>query len=210
MWAIIFLLLAGFFIKIAVFEHHYYQSKEGVARQVPVVVDVEPIDEEKPTETVVEQYTVGPALPRYLSIQKLGIVNARIIQVGIRANGELGTPNNIYDIGWYNASGTPGMGGTLLLDGHNGGPTTVGVLKYLPELATGDIVTVERGDGAVFNYEVVENRTIPLSEATAYMQTAQKSPVAGKESLTIITCTGDWSAARQTYLSRQFLRAVLK
>ena len=31
----------------------------------------------------------------------------------------------------------------------------------------------------------------------------------GKESVTLITCTGEWSDQQQTYLSRQFTRAVL-
>ena len=31
----------------------------------------------------------------------------------------------------------------------------------------------------------------------------------GKETVTVITCTGEWSQTRQTYLSRQYLRATL-
>ena len=30
-----------------------------------------------------------------------------------------------------------------------------------------------------------------------------------KETVTVITCTGEWSQTRQTYLSRQYLRATL-
>ena len=33
--------------------------------------------------------------------------------------------------------------------------------------------------------------------------------ISGKEGLSIITCTGDWSQVQQTYLSRQFLRATI-
>ena len=56
---------------------------------------------------------------------------------------------------------------------------------------------------------VVENKTVALSEADDYMKTAFKSPVAGKESVTLISCTGDWSQQQKTYLSRQFTRAIL-
>ena len=148
-------------------------------------------------------------MPRYLSIEKLGISNARILQVGIKASGELGTPSNIFDVGWYTASGKPGAGKTLLLDGHNGGPHVHGVFKDLPSLVIGDVIIIERGDGVVFKYEVVENKAVSLSESNKYMIEAARSPEKGKESVTLITCTGEWSDQQQTYLSRQFTRATL-
>ena len=129
--------------------------------------------------------------------------------MGVNSKGELDTPRNIFDVGWYEASGKPGQGGTAIIDGHNGGPHVHGVFKDLPVLAKGDIITIERGDGVIYNYKVVENNSILLSEANAYMPTAARSPEAGKESVTLITCTGEWSQSRGTYLSRQFTRAVL-
>ena len=98
-----------------------------------------------------------------------------------------------------------------------GAPDTTGIItvsgtiyfEHMPSLGEGDIITIERGDGVVFNYSVVENNEIPLDDSNAYMAKAMKSPVAGKESLTLITCSGDWSWDRDTYLSRQFVRAVL-
>ena len=97
----------------------------------------------------------------------------------------------------------------MMIDGHNGGPHVHGVFKDLPSLVNGDIIKVERGDGTVFKYKVVENATVALSESDRYMVIASKSPEAGKESLTLISCTGEWSDQQQTYLSRQFTRAVL-
>jgi LPXTG-site transpeptidase (sortase) family protein len=84
-----------------------------------------------------------------------------------------------------------------------------GVFKNLPDLVAGDIIKIERGDGAIFNYKVVENKTVPLSESDAYMTAAARSPEPGKESVTLITCTGEWSQQQGTYLSRQFTRAIL-
>lgn len=199
-----------FFIKVATFEDSYYREKEGSERAEAVVVEEDvPLEEEQPTETQVEEYTVAADRPRYLSIPKLGISNSRIIAVGVKSNGELGTPNNIFDVGWYESSGKPGKGKTMVIDGHNGGPHVHGVFKDLPKLAAGDIIKIERGDGTVFNYRVVENKTVLLSEADSYMKTAFRSPEPGKESLTLISCTGEWSQKQGTYLSRQFTRAVL-
>jgi len=78
----------------------------------------------------------------------------------------------------------------------------------LPSLGEGDIITIERGDGEIFRYSVVENKSIPLSNSNDYMATAMKSPMPGKESITLISCTGEWSQAQSTYLSRQFTRAI--
>ena len=129
--------------------------------------------------------------------------------MGVNTSGELATPQNIFDVGWYEGSGKPGQGGTLIIDGHNGGPHVQGVFKNLPSLATGDVIQVERGDGVVYKYKVVENKTVPLDESNKYMTTAAKSPEQGKESVTLISCTGEWSQAQKTYLSRQFVRAVI-
>jgi sortase (surface protein transpeptidase) len=169
----------------------------------------EELVEEKPTENEIREYIVAPDMPRYISIAKLGIVNARILPMGVNAKGELDTPLNIFDTGWYEASGKPGQGGTMLIDGHNGGPHVHGVFKDLPDLQEGDIIRVERGDGVIYEYSVVENVTVPLDEADAYMIIAAKSPELGKESVSIISCTGEWSQQQNTYLSRQFVRAVL-
>ena len=204
----IFLLV--FFIRVATFEDAYYREKEGSERaEVTEVEEEEELSEEVPTEEQVTEYTVAADRPRYLSIPKLGVVNSRIIAVGVKANGELGTPNNIFDVGWYQSSGKPGKGKVIVIDGHNGGPHVHGVFKDLPNLTAGDLIKIERGDGEVFEYKVVENKTVALSESDEYMKTAFKSPVAGKESVTLISCTGEWSDKQQTYLSRQFTRVVL-
>lgn len=207
--AIFGIFLLAFFVRVATFEDSYYREKEGSERAEAVAVGDELLEEEQPTETQVEEYTVAADRPRYLSIPKLGITNSRVIAVEVKSNGELGTPNNIFDVGWYESSGKPGKGKTMVIDGHNGGPHVHGVFKDLPNLVAGDIIKIERGDGTVFNYKVVENKTVALSEADSYMKTAFRSPEPGKESLTLISCTGEWSQKQGTYLSRQFTRAVL-
>lgn len=211
-WSVVILLFLIFIIRVISFENHYYTSKEGSERAVAQITDVtaeEELIEEQPAEAEVREYTVAPDRPRYLTIGKLGINKARILAMGVNAKGELDTPRNIFDVGWYEASGKPGLGGTAIIDGHNGGPHVHGVFKDLPNLATGDIIEIERGDGVVFKYKVVENNAVLLSESDAYMATAAKSPEVGKESVTLITCTGEWSQQQGTYLSRQFTRAVL-
>ncbi|MBR3132290.1 class F sortase [Candidatus Saccharibacteria bacterium] len=211
-WSVVIVLFSVFLIKVMVFEANYYNEKEGSERVVAVEetnTQEEELIEEEPTEEEVREYTVAPDHPRYLTIEKLGIHNARILEMGVNTKGELDTPRNVFDVGWYNGSGKPGQGGTMIIDGHNGGPHVYGIFKRLPDLVNGDVITVERGDGVVYRYKVVENVSILLSEADSYMKTAGRSPEEGKESVTLITCTGEWSQTQGTYLSRQFTRAVL-
>ena len=208
-WALLAILLIVFLVRVLVFENNYYGEKEGSERSAAIVNEGTDLDETEPTDDEVKEYTVAPDRPRYLTVEKLGVKNARVLPMRVNTSGELDTPRNIFDVGWYEASGKPGQGGTLMIDGHNGGPHVHGVFKSLPDLATGDIITVERGDGAIFNYKVVENKTVPLEDSDAYMSAAARSPEPGTESVTLITCTGEWSQVQRTYLSRQFTRAIL-
>lgn len=210
LWGIFIAALVFFFGKTAIWEYNYYNEKEGSVRAVTdSAEETEELDETEVSEETRAEYSVAPDRPRYLSIEKLGVKNARVFAMGLKSSGELNTPAGIFDVGWYTGSGKPGDGKPILIDGHNGGPTKVGVFKYLPELETGDIITLERGDGEIFNYKVVENKEISLDESDSYMSVALSSPEPGKESLTLITCTGEWSQTKQTYLSRQFVRAVI-
>ena len=208
-WALLTILLVVFLVRVLVFENNYYGEKEGSERSAAIVNEGTDLDETEPTDDEVKEYTVAPDRPRYLTVEKLGVKNARVLPMRVNTSGELDTPRNIFDVGWYEASGKPGQGGTLMIDGHNGGPHIHGVFKNLPDLVAGDIIKVERGDGAIFNYKVVENKTVPLEDSDAYMSAAARSPEPGTESVTLITCTGEWSQSQGTYLSRQFTRAIL-
>ena len=208
-WTVLAIIFLVFLIRVATFESGYYNEKEGSERAISSQPESEELDETEPTDAQVAEYTVAPDRPRYLTIEKLGVAKSRILPMGVNTAGELDTPNNIFDVGWYESSGKPGEGSTMMIDGHNGGPHVYGVFKNLPNLAKGDIIQVERGDGAIFKYQVVENVTVPLDDSNNYMATAAKSPVEGKESVTLISCTGEWSQQQGTYLSRQFTRGII-
>lgn len=206
--------LTFFFARTALWEYSYYNEKEGSLRRVAETVEeaaeVVEVDETEVTDAQRTEYTVPADQPRYLTIEKLGIRNSRVLSMGINSAGELDTPRNIFDVGWYNQSSKPGTGGVLVIDGHNGGPNIEGVFKHINQLYSGDEITIERGDGQKFTYTVVENTEVPIAEADNYMHTAFASAVPGKEGLTLISCIGEWSQVQGTYLSRQFVRAVLK
>lgn len=207
---ILIVLVVGFILRVMIWEHNYYKDKEGSEREAPITLQAP--NQEELDETEIDDkysYVVPADYPRFLTIDKLGIKDARIIAMGVTAENAMDVPNNIFDVGWYTGSDKPGTGGTMMIDGHNGGPNIHGVFKELPNLTSGDIIKVERGDGKVFKYKVVENKTVLLSEANKYMAVAMTSPYNGVESVTLISCTGEWSQVQYTYLSRQFTRAIL-
>ena len=211
LWGIVGILIFVFLVRVSIFEHNYYSEKEGSERSVAAInmPQDEELDEVEPTNEEIKGYVVSADRPRYLTIESLGIANARILPMGVNARGELATPRNIFDVGWYEGSGEPGQGGTMIIDGHNGGPHVSGVFKNLPALSENSIISIERGDGQIFKYRVVENKTVDLNDSDAYMSIAARSPKSGVESVTLISCTGEWSQQKKTYLSRQFVRAIL-
>ncbi len=210
-WVVIGIILCLIAARIIIWERNYYREKEGSARasSVSSITTNEDVDETEITNDIKANHVVAADRPRYLSIGKLGIINARVLSVGTTSSGQLGTPAGIFDVGWYTESSKPGAGGAMLMDGHNGGPTKEGGFKHLPDLESGDVIKIERGDGAIFRYRVVENLTFSISDANTNMSMMFYSAEPGTEGLNLITCSGQWSQAQSTYLSRTFIRAVL-
>ena len=210
-WGVVILVLGTLVLRVAIWEKNYYEEKEGSERAVAGVVgdvDSSEVSDEVVTEEMQREYTVAADKPRYLTIEKIGVKNARIFEVGVNSKGQMETPNTNYDAGWYNGSSKPGTGGTAILDGHNGGPSSYGIFKKLNTLVAGDLITIEMGDGTVYNYRVYDNFEVKLSEADSKMSLLAVSPVARTESISIISCIGEYSLKQKTYLSRQFLRAT--
>lgn len=210
-WGLLAALLLVFFLRVVIWEDQYYKGKEGSERAVAVTPgkEDEPLVEVQPTEKEITEYTVPEDNPRYLTIESLGRYNVRIFSVGTKgANNELSAPNNIYDVGWYAKSGKPGEGKVMVFDGHRGGPNEPnGIFNNLETLPVDSIIKIERGDGVIFEYQVVENDTYP-SNSDEIMKKAMQSPEDGKESVSIITCAGGWDLKNQTYDARQLVRAI--
>lgn len=192
------------------YAYRYYTT--GQQPPIPIVLATPNtnVDEAEITPHEKQQHTVEPMQPRYLSIPSLDITKARVMQVGVASTGELDTPPNIHDVGWYNESATPGSSaGALLLDGHNGGPTKGGVFERLGDLGDGDLITIERGDGEVFTYEVVENKTLSLEDLNSGgMKRMSESASEAEEGLNLISRTGNWIPAQNTFDQRVTIRAV--
>lgn len=140
-----------------------------------------------------------------LMIPKIG-VDAPFTVKQVGTDGQMPNPNGPEDVAWYDFSqwpglgGLPGKGGNVVLAGHvdyiNYGPA---VFWRLHELEVGDTVEIRLGDGTTATYKIEFNKTIeaaaadwtPIVEATA------------DESVTLITCGGEFSAGH--YTNRQII-----
>lgn len=218
--AVVILILAIFFARIAIWEHDYIQRMEGSERDVTQSIlspsnETEDVDMAEPAPIEITEYHVAPGKPRYFSIPSVGINNARIVEIGIKSTGELATPTSIYNVGWYSAGAAPGSNKVVVMDGHGGAPG-VGVFGNLTRVKPGDKITIElepttdNPEGTVYSYYIVDTATKSLGEdANKYMTQAFESPEPGRGSLTLITCTGDYWLSSRTYSHRFFVRAVL-
>lgn len=215
---IIVTVLVVFFARVAIWEHGYLTAMEGSERDVVSNSDIqvnestENVDDTEPTEQQIVEWIVAPDKPRYFTIPYLGIYNARIVELGLKGQGEMATPYNIYDVGWYNGSGSvlPGQRGVSVLNAH-GGNLGYGIFRNLPKLPVGETIKIEMGDGRVFTYKVVESVTKELGDdANNYMRTAFTPLNSTGNTITLITCTGDWWQSSQTYSQRLFVRALMQ
>jgi len=165
---------------------------------------VTPPDETAPSN--IRSYSVPPGDPRFITIPKLS-VEARVVKKNVDSNGQLGTPNNIFDTGWYQKSALPGdAGGAILIDGHVHGPTKQGVFYDLKKLVAGDVINIERGDSKKYNFKVVKIEYYPDDKVD--MAAAMMSVDPSKLGLNLITCTGKLRPGTTQYEQRLIVFAV--
>jgi LPXTG-site transpeptidase (sortase) family protein len=178
------------------------QVKEVVAQKQEAAVKGVALgegDDETPVApAVIENYQVAADLPRTLIVQKLGI-KARVLPMGVNADGSMQAPVNINDSGWYNASAKPGTKGATVIDAHASGASRHGLFAYLDTLKAGDTLSIEKGDGQLLNYEVTATETVPMNDVD---MRKVLTPQGTAEGMNLITCTGTWLPDQKTYNHR--------
>ncbi len=162
-------------------------------------------DETEPDQSSYSNYGVGPDLPRFLKIPKLG-VNARVKRIWANQTNELNTPGSIFDAGWYEGSAKPGENGTILLNGHVSGPTKRGIFHSLGNLKPGDTVEVERGNGKILRFKVVKKETYDHDKFK--VDEVLKSAEPGKPGLNLITWSGRFDVRTNKYDKKLAVFAV--
>lgn len=170
------------------------------------------VDETDVSDEQVKSHAVKPDEPRYITIPKLSLGQVRVFSGDVDANNILESPANIADAVWYTKSSHPGLGyGATLINAHNGGVSRDGAFANLGTLSKGDTIELERGDGKLYTYKVVENQSMPLDEVNKTgMKMMMESAEDGKEGLNLITYSGNWVPKIKQFDHRTMLRAVIQ
>ncbi len=127
-------------------------------------------------------------------------------------------PTGPGDVVWYDLSlwdglgGVPGAGGNAVFSGHvdylaniawaNARYQGDGVFRNLSLLAPGDVVEIEIG-GVMLRYAVVWQRNVAADASTGEILSADVEV----DSITLITCGGDFNRVTRNYSERVIVRA---
>lgn len=159
------------------------------------------------TEKEINGYRVSPTLPRIIKVDKLQI-KARIAHIPLTTDGKVKAPANIHDAGWLSASSKPGEAGVMVVSGHMHGSDNPGVFSRLGNLRQGDVITVERGDGKLFEYKVV--KSVIYDNDRVDMDALMQPIKEGKPGLNLLSHTNRYDVSTGKYEQRLAVFASLK
>jgi sortase A len=141
--------------------------------------------------------------PDTLIIPRIDL-EAHIINVGLTPEGDMDTPNNNNEVGWYQGGSYPGNPGPAVLAAHTGTPESPSPFRNFEKIKKDDKIQVRDISGSVATFKVMETDiTKPID--------APRERIFGATSdnrLTIITCTGVWIPSQNTYSHRLVIYAI--
>jgi sortase (surface protein transpeptidase) len=143
------------------------------------------------------------ARPTVLIIPAIG-VQARLIRLGLVADGTLQVPSSTAAAGWYQGSPRPGEVGASVIAGHVDSHRGPGAFFRLRLLHPPERVYVRRADGTLAAFRVVAVQTYDKSRFPA---AAVYGPAPGPQ-LRLITCGGTFDPSLGSYLSNVIVFAV--
>ncbi len=144
--------------------------------------------------------TIAPIRIVVPSIQ----VDAAIVELGVKPNGEMDSPDGPSPVGWYNFSPTPGNPGNTVMSGHRDWHTGVtGVFWRLSEIRPGDRISVQLMDGSRVEYiaavsALLSEDEFPIGEVVGHTDV---------ETITLISCEGIFNSATLGYDKRRVVWA---
>jgi sortase (surface protein transpeptidase) len=183
----------------------------GARRPGPIILAASRV-----TGTDAEQEPAPPAegvAPVELLINSVGVDAP--IELGAITDGAMQDPSGAWVVSWYDQLGKIGEGGNVVMAGHvdyyNAGPDgTPGPAVFwgVRDLPAGDIVRVVGEDGKNYEYAVQWTQAFSAAELTPDVIQNDIVGDTGEESLTLITCGGDFDPATGEYLQRWVVRAT--
>ena len=166
--------------------------------------DIAIVDDAGDDEGEAEEDTcVRGAVPARIAIEAIDVdAEVEILET---VAGVMEEPTGAEDVAWYKETARLGEPGNIVMAGHlNYWGVPEGVFFSLGTLRAGDTVELTGDDGEVLSYRVEwvrqEDATQPPSDDVLASN--------GVESLTLITCGGEWDASISEFNERTVARAV--
>ena len=154
-----------------------------------------------PAPAPIPQAPIPSATPVRMFLPSLNL-HPPVESLGLDRYGAMDTPNNIWDVGWFNAGPVPGAPGDAVINGHAGYPGQPLIFGRLAKIEPGAPIVVLLADGSKQLFTVVSVQSWPVSS----MPPGMFEPY-GPPRLTLITCDGQFNTDNKTYSSRLVVEA---
>jgi sortase (surface protein transpeptidase) len=157
----------------------------------------------------------GPVHTATTAAQAPAPVRVRIPAIDVRsalqplhleAGNVLQTPTKFPVAGWYADGVRPGDTGPAIIVGHVDSTAGPAVFFRLKQLHPGDAVYVDRADGSTVRFAVAGTHEYPKR---TFPTEAVYGP-APVPTLRLVTCTGDFDAAKRSYVDNLVVTAYLQ
>lgn len=159
--------------------------------------------QETKTQIGHESQKIFQVVPVRLRIPRIA-VDAAVEKVGLTAEGEMGTPKNTTDVGWFALGPQPGEKGNAVLAGHlDGKHGETGVFADLSRLKRGDTFFIEDNTGLSTAFVVRESRTYAPGYVYDVFSPSDNAHV------NLVTCDGVWNGSKKSYTKRLVVFADL-
>lgn len=140
--------------------------------------------------------------PVQLSVPRLGL-STPLVGLGLQPDGTVEVPQDPAMAGWYRLGPPPGAPGPAVILGHVDSVDGPAVFARLDELEAGDLVSVRLDDAGTATFVVRSVRTYANADFPAQRVYAG----AGRRELNLVTCGGDYDAARGGYQANVVVNA---
>ncbi len=142
--------------------------------------------------------------PVSISIPSIGI-KADIEETGILENGEMGVPEDVDQVGWFEPGFQAGAKGHAVLAGHVDSLSGPAVFYELDKLEIGDQFTLTDADGREMVFEVRETESFVTDQAPVEEIFGRSD----RRMVNLITCTGDYNRSIGSHEERLVVSAEL-
>src|SRR5690606_31421134 len=116
-----------------------------------------------------------------------------VVPVGVREDGQMDVPELVTELGWYRYGPAPGAeAGSAVLAAHFDSDIGAAPMASVLRASEGDTVEVTTAAGAELRFRITAIEQISKAELPLASLFARD----GEHSIRLVTCGGEWDAAR--------------